>query len=96
MYPKHSFVNGLDSFSVTYLSFFEVKYGSSKQVFYLSHDMRFPTMWYVPPAKLQISLRICAVWSEPLLVAWIFYNCLATDWTAFEVSKLKSRLHRLV
>ena len=28
---------------------------------YLSHDMRFPTMWYVQPAKPQISLRIHAV-----------------------------------
>ena len=41
----------------------------------LSHDMRFPTIWYVQPAKPQISLRIRAVWSEPLLVAWIFYEC---------------------
>ena len=24
----------------------------------MSHGMRFPTMWYVRPAKLQISLRI--------------------------------------
>ena len=30
----------------------------------LSHDMRFPTMWYVRPAKPQISLPI-----EPLVVA---------------------------
>ena len=29
------------------------------------------------PAKPQISLRICAVWSEPLLVAWVFYDCKA-------------------
>ena len=28
---------------------------------YLSHDMRFPTMWYVRPAKAQTSLRMCAV-----------------------------------
>ena len=28
---------------------------------YMSRDMRFPTMWYVRPAKPQISLRICAV-----------------------------------
>ena len=35
----------------------------------LSLGMRFPTMWYVRPAKPQISLRIRAVWSEPLLVA---------------------------
>ena len=62
----------------------------------MSRDMRFPTMWYVRPAKPQISLRICAVWSEPLLVAWIFYECKATDWAWFGVSKLKRRLHRLV
>ena len=35
----------------------------------MSQCMRFPTMWYVRPAKPQISLRICAVCSEPLLVA---------------------------
>ena len=55
----------------------------------LSQYMRFPTMWYVRPAKPQISLRIPAVWSEPLLVAWVFYDCSATDWTPFGVSKLK-------
>ena len=41
----------------------------------MSQCMRFPTMWYVRPAKPQTSLRIRAVWSEPLLVAWIFYEC---------------------
>ena len=35
----------------------------------MSHDMRFPTMWYVRPAKPQISLCIHTVWSEPLLVS---------------------------
>ena len=35
----------------------------------LSPDMRFPAMWYVRPAKPQISLRIRAVRSELLLVA---------------------------
>ena len=54
----------------------------------MSRDMRFPTMWYVRPAKAPTSLRMRAVWSEPLLVAWIFYS--------FGVSKLKRRLHRLV
>ena len=39
---------------------------------YRSRNIRFLTMWY---AKAQISLHICAVWSEPLLVAWIFYEC---------------------
>ena len=53
-------------------------------------------MWYVRPAKPQISLRIRAVWSEPLLVAWVFYDCKATDWTPFGVSKLKRRVQRLV
>ena len=42
--------------------------------FNLSHVMRFPTMWYVQPAKAQTSLRIGADWSEPLLVAWVFYG----------------------
>ena len=31
------------------------------EMFYLSRDMRFPTMWYVQPAKPQISLRMRAV-----------------------------------
>ena len=41
----------------------------------MSQCMRFPTMWYARPAKPQISLRIRAVWTEPLLVARIFYDC---------------------
>ena len=61
-----------------------------------SRNMRFPTMWYVRPAKPRISLRIRTVWSEPLLVAWIFYEFKSTDRTSFGVSKLKTRLHRLV
>ena len=48
---------------------------SWKALVYMSHHMRFPTMWYVQPAKPQISPRIRPVWSEPLLVAWIFYEC---------------------
>ena len=63
---------------------------------HLSQCMRFPTMWYVRPAKPQISLRKCAVWSEPLLVAWVFYDCYASDWAPFVVAKLKRRLQRLV
>ena len=34
----------------------------------MSHDNGFPTMWYVRLAKDQNSLRIGAIWSEPLLV----------------------------
>ena len=40
---------------------------------YLSRDMRFLAMWYVRPAQAQTSLRKRAVWSEPLLVTYIFY-----------------------
>ena len=39
-----------------------------------ARDMRFPTMWYVRQATAQTSLRIRAVWSEPLLVVWIFFD----------------------
>ena len=62
----------------------------------LSHDMGFPTMMHLRPAKAQTSQHIRAVWSEPLLVAWIFYDCKATDRTAFGISNLKRRLHLLV
>ena len=62
----------------------------------LSRENWFQTMWYMRPAKPQISLSIHAVWSEPFLVAWIFYDCYAIDWTYFGVSKLKKRLYRLV
>ena len=41
----------------------------------MNPDMRYPTMWYVRPTKPQISLHVPAVWSETLLVAWIFYDC---------------------
>ena len=50
-------------------------YFDSVSAHYLSQCMRFPTMCYVRPAKPQTSLRVRAVWSEPLLVAWIFYEC---------------------
>ena len=39
-----------------------------KSLYHTSQCMRFPTMWYVRPAKPQISLRIRAVLSELLLV----------------------------
>ena len=44
----------------------------------LSRHIRFPTMWYVRPAKAQTSLRIRAVWSERLLVTGIIYDYQAT------------------
>ena len=54
---------------------------------HMSRGMRFPTMWYV---------QICPVWSEPLLVPWIFYDRLANDWTSFGISKLNRRFHMLI
>ena len=35
-------------------------FNAIKSCEYLSRDMRFPTMWYMRPAKAQTSLRICA------------------------------------
>ena len=55
--------------------------------------MRLLTMWYVHRAKAQIRLRICAVWSETLLDAWILYECKATDWTPFEAAQAHVSLH---
>ena len=46
----------------------------------LSQCMRFPTMWYVRPAKAQTSLHIRAVWSELLLV-WVLSYWLNTIWS---------------
>ena len=37
--------------------------------------MGFLAMWYVRQAKAQTSLRIRAVWSEPLLVAKMVHDC---------------------
>ena len=41
----------------------------------LSRDMKFPTHLYVQPVKAQTSLPIRAVWSDPLLVAWMYWDC---------------------
>ena len=64
-------------------------------IYNMSQCMRFPTMWYVWPAKPQTSLRIRAVWSEPLQVAWIFYDCKATDRTPAlkETTEARPSLH---
>ena len=36
----------------------------------MSRDMTKPTKWHVRPAKTQISLGICPVWSESSFSAW--------------------------
>ena len=46
---------------------------------HLSRNMRCPTMWYVRLAKPLISLCIREVWSEPLLVAWVFLYCMTAS-----------------
>ena len=58
--------------------------------------MRIPTMWYLRPAKPQTSLRIRAVWSEPLLDAWIFMTVKLLTEHHWEFLSLQGRLHRLV
>ena len=73
-----------------------IKTDRKENIYNLSQCMRFPAMWYLRPAKPQISLLRRAVWSEPLLVTWVFYDCQATNWTPFGVSKLKRWLQRLV
>ena len=82
--------------AITYVTSCTMVYTLYMLPHYLSLGMGFPTMWCVQPAKPWISLRIRTVWSEPLLVAWIFYECYTTDWTWFGVFKLKMRLQRLV
>ena len=44
----------------------------------MSRRMTEPTKWPVRPAKTQISLGICSVWSEPSLFAWRRFGSLAT------------------
>ena len=48
--------------------------------------------WHVRPAKFQISLGICPVWSESLLSAWQKLGSLATHWAHSEDSDLSLRL----
>ena len=62
----------------------------------MSPGTRFPTISFVRRANAQTSLRIRTVWSEPLLVIWILYDCKVTHRTSFGVSKLNRALHRLV
>ena len=47
---------------------------------WLNHLMTKPTKWHVHPAKTQISLGICPVWSESSLSAWRKLGSLATHW----------------
>ena len=55
-----------------------------------------PTKWHVRPAKTQISLGICPVWSESLLSAWRKLGSLATHWAHSEDSDQTGRMPRLI
>ena len=62
--------------------------------------MRFPTMWYVRPAKAQISLRIVIFYaqSDQSICSSLDYTMTVKLLTEnhFGVSKLKRRLYKLV
>ena len=59
---------------------------------HLSHDMTNT----VRPAKTQITLGICPVWSESLLSAWRKLGSLATHWAHSEDSDRTGRMPRLI
>ena len=65
-------------------------------VTYMSHLMTKPTKWHVRPAKTQISLGICPVWSESWLSAWRKLGPLATHWAHSEDSDQTGRMPRLI
>ena len=55
-----------------------------------------PTKWHVRPAKTQISLGLCPVWSESLLSAWRKLRSLATNWAHSIDSDQTGRMPRLI
>ena len=55
-----------------------------------------PTKWLVHPAKIQISLGICPVWSESLLSAWRSFGSLATQRKPSEDCDQTRRMPRLI
>ena len=55
-----------------------------------------PTKWFVRPAKIQISLGICPVWSESSLSAWEKLSSLATHWAHSEDSDQTGWMPRLI
>ena len=54
-----------------------------------------PTKWPLRPAKTQISLCICTVWSESSLSAWTNIGSSATHWALYEDSD-QTRMPRLI
>ena len=54
------------------------------------------TFWNVRPAKIHISLRICAVWSESSLSAWWHFASSAIQNAPSEHSDQTARMRRLI
>ena len=57
-----------------------------KCIFCSSRLMPKPAKWHLHPAKTQISLGVCPVWSESALSAWRKLGSLATHWEHSEDS----------
>ena len=55
-----------------------------------------PTIWPVRPAKTQISLGICPVWSASSLSSWRSLGSLNIHWAHSENSDLSGRMPRLI
>ena len=55
-----------------------------------------PTKWHVRPARAQISLGICPVWSESSLSTWRKLVSLATHWAHSEDSDQTGQMPRLI
>ena len=64
--------------------------------FYMSRLMTKPTKWHVRPARTQISLGICPVWSESSLSAWRKPGSLATHWAHSEDTDQTGQMPRLI
>ena len=62
----------------------------------MSRLMTKPTNWHVRPAKTQISLGICPVWSESLLSTWRKLGSSATHWVHSEDSNQTGWMPRLI
>ena len=62
----------------------------------MSRDMTETNKVSVRPAKTQVSLGICPVWSESSLSTWRNLGPLATQWADSEVSDQTGRVPRLI
>ena len=66
------------------------------RIIYLSRRMSKPTKLPVCPAKTQISLGICPVWSASSLSAWGNLGSLATHWAHSEDIDQTAQMPRLI